>query len=94
MGIRSNIAIEAARIVNQRKVLYLRWINENTVAAAVRGSSNIYIVHINIDSGKATCTCKGFYYKGYCKHIIAVRNILRTYIARASKVKNESMATS
>jgi uncharacterized Zn finger protein len=89
MSIRSNIAIEAARIVNQRRVLYLRWVNENTVTAAVRGSSNIYIVRINIDSGKATCTCKGFYYRGYCKHIIAVMNILRTYITRTPKVKKK-----
>ncbi len=67
--------IEAVRIVNQGKILYMRMATPCVVRAAVRSGSGrgIHIVTVNVCNGAATCTCRGYMYRGICKHITAIR---------------------
>ena len=72
------LALQAARIITQKRILYIKWVGEDILVAAIKGNNSVYFVTLNIRTGRATCTCPGYYFKGYCKHILA----LKTYISR------------
>ncbi len=72
------LLVNAARIITQRRILYMKWIDDNRITAAVKGENETYFVTLDLRSGKAWCTCPGYYFRGYCKHIIAVK----TYVSR------------
>ncbi len=79
---RKTLALQAARIITQRRILYLEWISEDRLVAAIRGNHSVYFVTLDIKTGKARCTCPGYYFRGYCKHILAVK----TYVSRTLRL--------
>jgi uncharacterized Zn finger protein len=71
------VRLEASRIINRGDIIYLRFVSDNVVRALVRGSSDVYVVTVDLKTGKATCTCTAAAYGRYCKHIEAVKLILK-----------------
>jgi uncharacterized Zn finger protein len=81
-NVSKHVRLEAARIINKGDVIYVRFLNNNIVRALVKGSNDIYVVTIDIKSGKAACTCPAAMYGRYCKHIEAVKRILHNILEK------------
>jgi len=77
-----HVRLEAARIINRGDIVYLRFIGESIVRALVRGAKDVYVVTIDLESGRATCTCTASAYGRYCKHIEAVKLLLENTIPK------------
>ncbi|WP_420917884.1 SWIM zinc finger family protein [Pyrodictium abyssi] len=75
------LLLEAARIINQGRLVYVRIIGPDAYVATVRGSKDVYTVYYNPARGYLRCTCPASTYHRLCKHAIAAKmyidNLLR-----------------
>lgn len=75
------LLLEAARIINQGRLVYVRMLGPDAYVATVRGNTDIYTVYYNPAKGYLRCTCPASTYHKLCKHAIAAKmyidNLLR-----------------
>jgi hypothetical protein len=75
-----NVILEHVRVDDNGDVVALGW---------ARSDSNpelLYGVYVRIRGGrvvKSMCTCKGYVYRGYCKHVMRLVAAARQYMSAA-----------